>query len=212
MESIDRFAAHAFPLAAVWFVLLTALRTAVVLRRGYRVELGTAKGDPRRGVLYALTFAMLPWKKDSTRRHAWTYVGGMGMHLGVFLSVTFAVGGRLWTWPAALVPAFGIAAGVGLVSTLGLFLKRATRPAMRPISSPDDFISNLLVQFYLLGACLSAFQPAWHGLWRLAAVMLLIYIPLGKIYHMFLFFAARVLFGLQFGRRGVLQHDLPLSY
>ncbi len=44
------------------------------------------------------------------------------------------------------------------------------------------------------------------------AILLLLYVPLGKIYHMLLFFVSRALFGLQFGRRGVLQHDLPISY
>jgi len=83
---------------------------------------------------------------------------------------------------------------------------------MRAISSPDDFISNLTVQFYLLGGALTAFIPSMVSLWRLAAILLLFYAPVGKIYHMLLFFVARTLFGLQFGRRGVLRHDIPVSY
>jgi len=212
VDALDRLAGMAFPWAVAWFALLMALRTGVVLRRGYRLELGVAKGSPRRGILYSLTFSMLPWKKESTRLHPWTYAAGMGMHLGIFASFVFALGRRFADWPPWAPPLFGVLAGLGLLSAAGLFLKRATRPFMRPITSPDDYISNLLVQLYLLGALLTAFSGGWVGLWRAAAVALLLYVPLGKIYHMLLFFVSRTLFGLQFGRRGVLRHDLPVSY
>lgn len=212
MELLDHLTRLAFPYALGWFALLLILRTAVVLRRGYKLELGAPKGDPRRGILYSLTFSMLPWKKDSTRRHPWTYAAGMGMHLGIFLTVLFALGRRFASWPEWSLPIFGAAAGVGLVSTLGLFVKRGTRGYMQAISSADDFLANLLVQLYLLGGCLTAFAPAANPFWRLTAILLMFYVPLGKIYHMLLFFVSRALFGLQFGRRGVLRHDLPVSY
>ncbi len=217
MAALDHITQLVFPYALVWFLLLLLLRTAVVLRRGYKLELGAPKGSPRRGILYSLTFSMLPWKKDSTRRHPWTYAAGMGMHLGVFLTVLFALGRRFASWPEWSLPFFGLAAGVGLVSALGLFVKRGTRSYMHAISSTDDFLANLLVQLYLLGGCLTAFLPAANTsaantFWRLTAILLLLYVPLGKIYHMLLFFVSRALFGLQFGRRGVLQHDLPISY
>ncbi len=212
MEIFDRITRLVFPYALAWFALLMVLRTAVVLRRGYRFELGPAKGDPRRGILYSLTFSMLPWKKDSTRRHPWTYAAGMGMHLGIFLTVLFALGLRFASWPEWTLPLFAAAAGIGFASALGLFIKRSTKAHMRPISNPDDFIANLLVQLYLLAGSLTALVPAFHATWRLAAILLLLYVPLGKIYHMLLFFVSRALFGLQFGRRGVLQHDVPISY
>ena len=110
MNTLDDLTRLAFPWALAWFLLLLALRTAVVLRRGYKLELGTPKGDPRRGILYSLTFSMLPWKKDSTRRHPWTYAAGMGMHLGIFLTVVFALGlGGCWDAPIT----------VPIVSTVG---------------------------------------------------------------------------------------------
>ncbi|MCI0443747.1 hypothetical protein L0152_11095 [bacterium] len=212
MARLDEFAALIFPFALIWFALLMTIRTAIVLRRGYRVELGAAKGNPRRGIIYSLTFSMLPWKKDSTRRHPWTYAAGMGMHLGVFATVLFALGRLFTIWPDWVVPIFGTFAGIGFISALGLFIKRWTVIYMRSITSPDDYISNLLVQFYLFSGCLTAFLPDFVGLWRSATILLLIYVPLGKIYHMLLFFVSRTLFGLQFGRRGVLRHDVPLSY
>ncbi len=212
MTTLDHITQLVFPYALGWFVLLLFLRTAVVLRRGYRLELGAPKGDPRRGILYSLTFSMLPWKKDSTRRHPWTYAAGMGMHLGVFLTVLFALGRRFASWPEWSLPLFGLAAAIGLLSTLGLCVKRGTRGYMRAISTADDFLANLLIQLYLLGGLLAVLLPTADAFWRLTAILLLIYVPLGKVYHMLLFFVSRALFGLQFGRRGVLQHDVPISY
>jgi hypothetical protein len=212
METLDRISSEVWPYALAWFALLMLVRTAVVLRRGYRVELGLARGSPRKGILYSLTFSMLPWKKDSTRRHPWTYAAGMGMHLGVFATLVFALGHRFGAWPDGARGLFGVLAAVGLISAAGLFVKRRTVHYMRPITHLDDYVSNLLVQFYLLGGMLTAFVPSTLGLWRTGAVLLLIYVPLGKIYHMLLFFVSRALFGLQFGRRGVLRHDVPLSY
>jgi nitrate reductase gamma subunit len=212
MQTLDQLTRLVFPYALTWFLALLVLRTAVVLRRGYKLELGAPKGSPRRGILYSLTFSMLPWKKDSTRRHPWTYAAGMGMHLGIFLTVLFALGRRFGSWPEALRPVFGLVAFIGLASALGLFVKRSTKPYMKPISSPDDFVANLLVQLYLAAGGLTAFLPAANPLWRATAILLLLYVPLGKIYHMLLFFLSRALFGLQFGRRGVLRHDLPISY
>ncbi len=212
MQTLYQLTRHVFPYALTWFFVLLALRTAVVLRRGYKIELGAPKGSPRRGILYSLTFSMLPWKKDSTRRHPWTYAAGMGMHLGIFLTVLYALGRRFASWPGWAVPVFAAAAAIGLVSALGLFVKRGTRPYMKPISNLDDFFSNAIVQLYLLGGLATALLPAANPFWRLTAILLLLYVPLGKIYHMLLFFVSRALFGLQFGRRGVLQHDFPISY
>lgn len=212
MQTLDTLTRLVFPYVLAGSLTLLLLRTAVLLRRGYKIELGMPKGSPRRGILYSLTFSMLPWKKDSTRRHPWTYAAGMGMHLGVFLTLVFALGRLFGTWPEKILPLFAAAAALGLASSLGLLLKRANRGYMKAISTPDDFLANTLVQLYLLGGLLTAVDPAAVPLWRLAAILLLVYVPLGKIYHMLLFFVSRALFGLHFGRRGVLRHGLPISY
>jgi hypothetical protein len=212
MDTIGHVSGLLMPYALGWFCALLVVRTVVVLRRGYKVDLGIPKGDPRRGILYSLTFSMLPWKKDSSRRHPWTYVGGMFMHVGIFATILFALGRLAWTWPEWMVLLFGVAAGVGWAGAFGLFLKRITKPYMHAISSPDDYFANVIVQLYLLAGLLAAFVPDTVSLWNLTTVVLLVYVPLGKIYHMLLFFVSRVLFGLQFGRRGVLRHDIPISY
>ena len=44
MTMFDAVTSALLPFAIAWFILLMSLRTAVVLRRGYKVELGMAKG------------------------------------------------------------------------------------------------------------------------------------------------------------------------
>ncbi len=212
MAMLNHFTFVLFPYAAGWFIIMMLVRSVIVLRRGYKFELGTAKGSPRRGIFYSLTFSMLPWKKDSTRRHPYTYLAGMGMHLGLFLTFCYAIGGKFLQWSEMLSVFFGVWAAIGFVSAFGLYVKRNRMEYMKPISNLDDFLANLFVQFYLLAGFLAVFFPEYSGIWRLSAIVLLVYAPLGKIYHMVLFFISRTLFGLQFGRRGVLKHDFPISY
>lgn len=46
-----------------------AFRIRDIMNRPYRRDLSRARGNTRRGVLYAFTLGMAPWEKESTRRH-----------------------------------------------------------------------------------------------------------------------------------------------
>jgi hypothetical protein len=86
---------------------------------------------------------------------------------------------------------------------VGLLLKRSVFGYMRHISGPDDFIANALVDLFLLSALLNSFLGGLQSFFWGAAIILFLYIPLGKIRHCFFFFYSRILFGVFFGRRGV---------
>ena len=45
MQALDIFTVTVFPYSWIWFFLLMSIRTIVILRRGYKVELGLAKGS-----------------------------------------------------------------------------------------------------------------------------------------------------------------------
>ena len=212
MKNLAYWTEQILPLAWVYFAFAMSWRTWRVLRRPMKGDLAVPRGDANYGALYALTFAMLPWKKESTRTHWMTYTAGMLMHLGVFSAVLFAVARLVHFGDLFMAPVVLGLGTVGLAMAVGLFIKRMVRSDMRAISSPDDFISNFLVDFYLLGAVLTAYEGGLIGLWRLSVILLLFWIPLGKIYHMVLFFVSRLLFGWQFGRRGVIRHAKPITY
>jgi len=75
---------------------------------------------------------------------------------------------------------------------------------LRGISCPDDFAANVLVDLLLAAAIASLWIPGADAVLLATAALLFLYIPLGKIRHCFFFFYSRILFGIFFGRRGVL--------
>jgi hypothetical protein len=212
METLDRLMSVALPIAWVVFAVGMTVRTRRILALPYRPDRAAPRDSARYGAFYALTFAMLPWKKESTRTHWATYTAGMVMHIAVFLAIVFALARLAGVGQGVAGMLLRLVGPLGLAAALGLLVKRAVVPHMRAISTPDDFISNALVDFYLLGGVLTVSDPDWAPLWRLAVVLLLLWVPVGKIYHMVLFFISRLLFGWQFGRRGVIRHAKPISY
>lgn len=212
MQWLDHWTTLAFNYAVVFSVVAMAIRLRRIVKYPYKKDLSQARGDSRYGAFYALTFAMLPWKKESTKTHWATYTAGMLMHVAVFIVLLFAVGRRFGIGEDLFRPLVQTVGLVGLVMGIGLFIKRSTLYTMKAISNFDDYFSNLLVDFYLLGGVLTAFSATWVPVWRLSAILLLLWIPMGKIFHMLLFFVSRILFGLQFGRRGVIRHGKPITY
>jgi uncharacterized membrane protein YphA (DoxX/SURF4 family) len=78
------------------------------------------------------------------------------------------------------------------------------KKGLRELSNPDDYISNILVTaFQILMGLALAFGSKFTPCLFLAAGLLLLYIPLGKLKHLLYFFAARWQLGLFYGSRGV---------
>ncbi len=171
---------------------------------GRRDTFAVSQGNPGKGIRYAFGLGMMPWEKESARRHLITYAAGFMYHFGIFSALfwlilqiaSLNVGGYV-------ASALRILAGAGLLAGLGLFLKRCLKPMMRSISSPDDFIANLLVDIFIGAALGSMLFPGLKGPLYAVAILLFLYIPLGKIRHCIFFFYSRILFGYFFGRRGI---------
>ncbi|HWQ07463.1 MAG TPA: hypothetical protein VN436_00060 [Holophaga sp.] len=190
-------------LSAAWCVLTLALAYAGVKAFGTRQLFARPAGDPARGVAYAFTKAMLPWAKESVRTNLLSYAAGMTFHAGVFaafLLLLLALSGFYLPWPVALP--VGSLALVGGIAGLALIVKRLLSPVLRGLSVPDDFISNLLSSGFALLGFAGIFAPVLQGLWMAWTVLLLLYLPLGKIRHCVFFFTTRYHLGAFFGRRG----------
>lgn len=184
---------------------------ALALRKarsfGERRYHATPAGIEGHGIRYAFVEGMMPWEKDSARQHIVTYIGGVLYHLGVFAALLililniFAVDiGDSWK-VTIVTPVI-----IGLLAGLGLFIKRLTTGYLRAISKPDDYIANLLVDLFLFMTAASVYEPSMVNFGYVSAILLLLYVPVGKIRHCFFFFVSRVTFGRYFGRRGVLPH------
>ncbi len=195
-----------------WFLLASFIVFAVGAR--YRISkafprpgslsLAARRGDIPPAVLYSLTGAMLPWKKETAARHPVSYALGIGYHAGIFL-------GFIWLallflnlgLPAALESVSVVLLGLSSLSGLALFVKRLVTPEMRYFSNPDDYFSNALATgFVALTAAAVRNAAAAPALFVYAGVLFL-YLPVGKLRHAIYFVLARVYLGLFYGRRGV---------
>ncbi len=101
---------------------------------------------------------------------------------------------------SALAALFGAALAAGL----GLLVKRLLDQALRSLSVPDDFVANLLVDAALAAALAAALEPSALFVFQLMGAGLLLYAPLGKLRHLLFLLTSRRLWGVWYGRRGVL--------
>jgi len=166
------------------------------------------KGDPQAGINYALTLGMMPWAKESTRRHAVAYLRGVGFHLVVFLVLAlFLASPWLGFLPIVLRSFLAIICGIGSILALWGFLARFIDHGLRVLSTPDDYFAVILVSLFLASAAAMLADSAFLPLFYLASALTLIYMPLGKIRHCIYFAFSRIFFGRFFGRRAVLPHN-----
>jgi hypothetical protein len=200
-------------LAAFCLCLVSCLFHLVrLLGPGKPLDYSRPAGNPARAVLYSLTGAMSPAKKESARLHLPTYIAGLFYHLGTFLCLGLFFffisghppGGRISTLIASLL-------FIAACSGLAILVKRIARKELRSLSNPDDYISNFLVtsfQFLTLVILLDSIDllPNPHSArlaYYLIFILLALYIPIGKLRHVVYFFAARSQLGYFFGQRGV---------
>lgn len=163
-----------------------------------------AKGAAKKGMLYAFGKGMMPWEKESAGSHLPTYVCGIFYHTGIFLSLCYLLSLMIPINIADMVILFfQVLCLIGFVCGSALLIKRMLSPYMRELSCPDDLAANIIVDVFLILAFLHTFLPFIVPYLYIAAIVMFIYIPTGKIRHCFFFFYVRILFGIFYGRRGI---------
>jgi hypothetical protein len=202
MLSLLRFGVISSFLFAIISLSILALKT---FSFGKKTLYAKPRGDAKKGVLYAFGRGMLPWEKESSSKHLPTYVSGMLYHAGIFpalfylLSLIFSLElSNLFIYLLRFLFFLGYLGGFTLL------FKRIFLPTMRKISCPDDFAANTIVDLFLIFAFVHTYLVRVTPLFYLVAIVMFLYIPVGKIRHCIFFFYARILFGLFYGRRGVL--------
>jgi hypothetical protein len=191
--------------SATWALLALAVIWLRARAYGKRALFARAAGDRTSGIRYAFTTAMLPQAKESVMMHLPSYLAGVAFHLG-----TFAAFGLLAASIAAIslpTPAAWLAFVVTLAGTIGglaLLGKRVATPHLRGLSSPDDYLANVFTTAFVALAGATLLTPTLRRAWLVAATVLLVYFPVGKIRHCCFFFSTRAHLGGFFGYRGVL--------
>jgi len=165
------------------------------------------KGDPRAGVRYAFTRGMLPWAKESTRRHFIAYVRGVGFHLGIFLGLGILIASP-WLGGASVEMRALLALAAGLGALLGFagVAMRLTERNLRALSALDDYFAVSLVSLFLASAGAWLLEPGLAPFFYTVSAIMLAYAPLGKIRHCIYYAYSRLFFGKFVGRRAVLPH------
>lgn len=187
-------------LAGAWCAAALALEFRRAKAFGMRRLFAPPAGDPKAGALYAFTKGMAPQAKESVRLNPLSYLAGVLYHCGVFGAFTL-LALRLADIPGPKFLAF--AALLGALSGMALLGKRILKAHLRGLSCPDDFISNLLATAFAALGGASVLGPSFRQAFLASAILLLVYIPLGKIRHCVFFFSTRYHSGAFFGRRGV---------
>lgn len=191
--------------AAVISVSVLAWHVMRSLSFGRRPQYSRPQGSAGRGVFYAFGPGMMPWEKESARKHLATYAAGVVYHGGIFLALLHLVlrvaGVGI---PGIVLQTARWIFAAAFLAGCGLLIKRIVMPGLRAISCPDDYASNLVVGLFLALSWLAAGHPETAAWLFTASILMFLYIPAGKIRHCAYFFYARVLFGRHFGRRGAL--------
>ena len=197
--------------AAVYCLVSLLAHLVKVVRLGAPKDKSEPSGSVKEGVIYSNTRAMMPDQKESAYLHIPSYAVGMLFHIGVFCSLLFFVlsffpffnrwiGVSCWRWVLAIPPAIGTVCG------LILFFRRLVSKDLKVLSMPDDFISTCLVTlFQLMTTLYLLFSTACsvNTVYYISVIVLLLYLPLGKLRHVVYYFAARYHLGFFYGWRNV---------
>ena len=143
------------------------------------------------------------------------HITGYLWHVALFIAVLFFAPHILFfesllgiSWPHLPNTFILISAAVAAAVLIALFIRRLTHPVQRLISTPDDYISMILVLLPILTG-IAAFAhigfryETMLALHLLSVELMLIWYPFSKLMHAFMTFPARYQAGTFFGHRGV---------
>ena len=195
-----------------WYLIVTLISLSVsfiaflyhvirLIRYGKPRDFSKPAGNLGNAMVYSFTGSMSPAKKESAFLHLPTYTAGVVYHLGTFLSFAlffifvFKIG-----LDREIKYFLSVFLSVSVFCGIGILLKRIFSYELRELSNPDDYISNILVTGFQVFTILFLYFSTIG--YFLIFSLLLIHIPLGKLKHLYYFFAARYHLGLFYGWRG----------
>ncbi len=198
-----------------WYQLIALIAAAICLagfgyhfarliRSGKPKDYAQPAGKPASGIVYSFTAGMNPVNKESAFLHLPTYAAGIIFHLASFAAIVL-----FFVLLAGLTPGPGTSmvltfvAFAGAVAGIAMLIKRMTDKKLKILSSPDDYLSNLLVTLFQLMTGLVLLSESLYPAYLLVSATLFLYMPFGKLKHAIYFFAARYHLGLFYGRRNV---------
>jgi hypothetical protein len=177
-----------------------------------RRERTFAAGSGNAGVAVSMVNILTPWQMESTRTRPTFYIQFALFHLAVAAAILLSF--LIPYAPGALASGgvvflFGVLLAAGTAVGAARLVRRLRSPALRLISTPDDYLSlSITLAFFLTGllaVTLGRSGTEWPLILFFAlTAAFLVYVPFSKICHYLYYPFTRFFFGRSLGHRGVL--------
>jgi hypothetical protein len=169
-------------------------------------------GSRAAGAGRSLMNILMPWAMESVRRNPGFYIQFAAFHLGVAAAImaSLIIPYRpSFFRSGTVVLAFRAAIGTALVVGLVRLARRITNPAVRLISTVDDYLSLCFIILFLSAGYLAVAHKAGQAEWPPIlffglTALLLVYVPFSKIGHYLYYPFSRVILGGTLGHRGAM--------
>lgn len=201
--------------AMILFAIGIAWRIAGVVLLLGRKDRSEPRGlHPVAGGLTAVVKRSLP-PHELEKRIMFQHLVGYAWHLGFFITLLFFAPHLVFLksllgfgWPALANIYVLVIGSITLALLVILLLRRAANPVLRVISTPDDYLSTLLVILplatgFLAYGHLGARYELLLALHLLSVQLLMVWFPFGKLMHLFLALPTRYVTGSALQRKGV---------
>jgi nitrate reductase gamma subunit len=174
-------------------------------------ERTTPAGSKKAGITYSLMNITMPWAMESARKKPTFYAQFVIFHLGVAAAITATF--IIPYWPEAfeikaVAWLFQVVIAAALIVGLIRLYRRVRKPAVRLISTLDDYLSLIFVIFYFAAGFLAIPNRYQAAEWPLIlffglTAFFLAYVPFSKISHYLYYPFTRYFLGKTLGHRGV---------
>lgn len=204
--------------AALLFMgFVYAFRLLWIFKFKSRRERTFGAGSQAAGVGYSMMNVMMPWAMESTRKRPWFYAQFAVFHLGVIAAIaaTFIIPYAPVVFEIkAVVRSFQIVLGAACMVGILRLARRLKNPAVRLISTVDDYLSLLLMIAFFAGGVLAVPNNYRKAEWPLMiffglTAFFLVYVPFSKICHYLYYPFTRYYLGRSQGHRGTLPPGRP---
>lgn len=168
-------------------------------------------GSEKAGIAYSLANVAMPWAMESARKRVGFYAQFVIFHLGVAAAI-----GATFIIPYApqlfrirsVVWIFQLATGAAFVVGLMRLYRRLSNPAIRLISTMDDYFSLFLMILFFAAGFLAVPNNYQESEWPLIlffvlTAFFLVYVPFSKICHYLYYPFSRFFLGKTLGHRRV---------
>lgn len=216
MSETLRFVADELQLMALGFMAVVyMLRIRWLLKfkasRDRQAPSEDPSASPFKGIVYSWANVAMPRSMESTRQMTFFYVQFVVFHLAVAANIGMSF--VIPYAPGLMKPAivvrslqllFAAACAIGCYR----LYRRITNPAIRLISTPDDFFSLVLLTVWLFASIFAAPNRPELGegalmTYFIMTAFFLVYVPFSKISHYLYYPFTRFYFGRTMGYRGV---------